>query len=151
MKCGRCEKQAILHITEVISRDDFEELHVCDECGHRFIEAHQSAQKYGETPERIDGAVRFELTRIIISEVHDQQVVVLQEVGGQRIFPLVIGIFEATSLDRKIKQIPTPRPLTHDAWANTIISRWPIAGCFRHGSPQLHVLQSIAHPSVGSA
>lgn len=58
--------------------------------------------------------VHMELSRIIISEINDQQVIYLKEVGGERQFPILIGIFEATSIDRRVKgQIP-PRPLTHD-------------------------------------
>src|SRR5438105_15095872 len=56
----------------------------------------------------------MELKRIIISEVHDQQVVMLKEVEGERSFHIVIGIFEATSIDRRVKGLPSPRPLTHD-------------------------------------
>ncbi|MCE9533390.1 MAG: bifunctional nuclease family protein [Planctomycetes bacterium] len=62
----------------------------------------------------------MELRRIIISEVHDQQVIVLREVDGDRSFPIVIGIFEATSIDRRVKNMPAPRPLTHDLVANVI-------------------------------
>ena len=58
--------------------------------------------------------VQMELKRIIISEVHDQQVIMLREVDGPRSFPIVIGIFEATSIDRRVKGTPSPRPLTHD-------------------------------------
>ncbi|MBX9583575.1 MAG: bifunctional nuclease family protein [Gemmataceae bacterium] len=56
----------------------------------------------------------MELRRIIISEVDDHQVIILKEVDGDRSFPIVIGIFEATSIDRRVKGMPTPRPLTHD-------------------------------------
>jgi bifunctional DNase/RNase len=62
----------------------------------------------------------MELRRIIISEVHDQQVIVLREVDGERSFPIVIGIFEATSIDRRVKNMPSPRPLTHDLVTNVI-------------------------------
>src|SRR3974377_454633 len=62
----------------------------------------------------------MELKRIIIREVHDQQVIMLKEVEGLRSFPIVIGIFEATSIDRRVKGLPAPRPLTHDLLANTI-------------------------------
>jgi bifunctional DNase/RNase len=62
----------------------------------------------------------MELKRIIISEVHDQQVVMLKEVEGDRSFPIVIGIFEATSIDRRVKGMPSPRPLTHDLVASVI-------------------------------
>jgi bifunctional DNase/RNase len=62
----------------------------------------------------------MELRRIIINEVLDQQVIMLREVDGERSFPIVIGIFEATSIDRRVKRIPSPRPLTHDLLANII-------------------------------
>ena len=64
--------------------------------------------------------VQMELKRIVINEVHDQQVIMLREVEGDRSFPIVIGIFEATSIDRRVKGLPAPRPLTHDLLANTI-------------------------------
>lgn len=64
--------------------------------------------------------VHMELKRIVINEVHDQQVIMLREVEGERSFPIVIGIFEATSIDRRIKGIQSPRPLTHDLLANVI-------------------------------
>ena len=58
--------------------------------------------------------IPMELRRIIISEVDEHQVVVLREVDGERSFPIVIGLFEATSIDRRVKGILAPRPLTHD-------------------------------------
>jgi bifunctional DNase/RNase len=62
----------------------------------------------------------MELKRIIINEVHDQQVIMLREVEGERSFPIVIGIFEATSIDRRVKGMPSPRPLTHDLVASAV-------------------------------
>src|ERR1700745_2234193 len=62
----------------------------------------------------------MELKRIIISEVHDQQVIMLKEVEGDRSFPIVIGIFEAHSIDRRVKKMPSPRPLTHDLVTSVI-------------------------------
>ena len=59
-------------------------------------------------------SVQMELSRIIISEVNDQQVVYLKEVEGDRTFPILIGLFEATSIDRRVKHHQSPRPLTHD-------------------------------------
>lgn len=58
--------------------------------------------------------VQMELSRIIISEINDQQVIYLKEVDGDRTFPILIGIFEATSIDRRVKRAASPRPLTHD-------------------------------------
>jgi bifunctional DNase/RNase len=59
-------------------------------------------------------SVQMELSRIIISEINDQQVVYLKEVEGDRTFPILIGLFEATSIDRRVKHHAAPRPLTHD-------------------------------------
>lgn len=64
--------------------------------------------------------VHMELKRIIINEVHDQQVVMLREVDGERSFPIVIGLFEATSIDRRVRGIQSPRPLTHDLLTSLI-------------------------------
>jgi len=59
--------------------------------------------------------VQMQLARIIISEISDNQVIYLKEVDGDRQFPILIGIFEATSIDRRVKTgEKPPRPLTHD-------------------------------------
>lgn len=64
--------------------------------------------------------VQMELKRIIISDIHDSQVIMLREVDGDRSFPIVIGIFEAASIDRRVKGIAAPRPLTHDLVTATV-------------------------------
>lgn len=66
--------------------------------------------------------VQMELSRIIISEINDSQVIYLKEIEGDRTFPILIGIFEATSIDRKVKQYNTPRPLTHDLLVSVVES-----------------------------
>lgn len=58
--------------------------------------------------------IPMELRRIIITEIDETQIIVLQEVEGDRSFPIVIGIFEATSIDRRVRGILNPRPMTHD-------------------------------------
>jgi len=64
--------------------------------------------------------VAMELARIIISEVNSEQVIYLKEIDGDRTFPILIGIFEATSIDRRVKGFEAPRPLTHDLLVNTV-------------------------------
>lgn len=66
--------------------------------------------------------VHMELLRIIISEINDQQVIYLKEVEGERTFPILIGLFEATSIDRRVKHYQTPRPLTHDLLVSIVES-----------------------------
>jgi len=58
--------------------------------------------------------VEVELSRIIINEQSDQQIIVLKERYGQRGFPIVIGIVEIFAIDRRLKGIKPPRPMTHD-------------------------------------
>ena len=64
--------------------------------------------------------VQMCLSRIIISEINDQQVIYLKEVDGELMFPILIGIFEATSIDRRVKDHQSPRPLTHDLLVNSV-------------------------------
>jgi uncharacterized protein len=58
--------------------------------------------------------VEAELTKIIINEMSDQQIIVLKERYGQRSFPIVIGIVEIFAIDRRLKGIKPARPMTHD-------------------------------------
>jgi hypothetical protein len=64
--------------------------------------------------------VEMQLSRIIISEINEQQVIYLREVDGPRQFPILIGIFEATSIDRRVKSYESPRPLTHDLLVSAV-------------------------------
>ena len=66
--------------------------------------------------------VEVELSRIIINETSDQQIIVLKERNGTRGFPIVIGIVEIFAIDRRLKGIKPPRPMTHDLLANVIDS-----------------------------
>ena len=61
-----------------------------------------------------------ELSRIIINEMSDQQVIVLKELHGDRSFPIVIGIVEIFAIDRRLKGIKPARPMTHDLLADII-------------------------------
>ncbi len=66
--------------------------------------------------------VQMQLSRIIISEINEQQVIYLKEVDGDRQFPILIGIFEATSIDRRVRGRRAPRPLTHDLLVSVVES-----------------------------
>jgi protein arginine kinase activator len=37
MKCQRCPKPATLHITEIVGEEQVEELHLCEECAHKYL------------------------------------------------------------------------------------------------------------------
>lgn len=64
--------------------------------------------------------VRMELSRIIITETGEQQVIVLKERDGDRSFPIAIGIAEALAIERRLKGRAMARPMTHDLLASVI-------------------------------
>lgn len=73
-------------------------------------------------------SVRMELSRILIRELSDCQLIELREVaepgvslaGEPRSFPIVIGLPEAQAIDRRLKGIEIERPQTHDLLASII-------------------------------
>ncbi len=67
-------------------------------------------------------AVRMELARILICELRDLQVIELQEVGGDRRFPILIGLAEAEAIRRRFQGDILKRPLTHELLASVIDS-----------------------------
>jgi hypothetical protein len=67
--------------------------------------------------------IEVELSKIIINESSDQQIIVLKERYGQRSFPIVIGIVEIFAIDRRLKGIQPPRPMTHDLLDSVIHKR----------------------------
>ena len=64
--------------------------------------------------------IQVELSRIIICEFNQHQVIFLREKNGSREFPIVIGLFEATTIDRKLRHLTTERPMTHDLFRNMV-------------------------------
>ena len=64
--------------------------------------------------------VQVELSKIIIDEKRQDQIIVLKEKEGERQFPIVIGVLEASSIKMKISHIDPPRPMTHDLLVATI-------------------------------
>ncbi|NQU18906.1 bifunctional nuclease family protein [bacterium] len=58
--------------------------------------------------------VEMELNKIIIDEKRQEQIIVLKEKSGSRMFPIVIGLLEAMAIKMEVGGVNTPRPLTHD-------------------------------------
>src|SRR5262249_50549330 len=124
MNCNHCGQAAVFHVTETFGRGQYGEAHFCEPCG-RLWGGHEGAGPGPEIadrepPGRRDGAARFVVARVVLSAVHEQQVVTLQEAGGQRFFPMLFGMFEAAALGWTIRGVPLPRPQTHCGWLNTI-------------------------------
>lgn len=64
--------------------------------------------------------IQVELSRIIIDEKRQDQVIVLKEKGGERQIPIVIGFMEASSIKIKISGVDVPRPMTHDLFVDVM-------------------------------
>ena len=64
--------------------------------------------------------VQMELSRILIRELNDGQIIELREVGGSRSFPIVIGVSEALAIERRLRGEEPPRPMSHDLMASLI-------------------------------
>jgi len=62
--------------------------------------------------------VECRLSKVVMSESHDRQVIVLEEVNGTRKFPILIGFFEVLAIHRFVSGEKPPRPLTHELIGN---------------------------------
>ncbi len=50
MKCQKCSKQAVMHITEVLGEEQFEEYHLCEDCAQKYLyESPKKSGKHAET------------------------------------------------------------------------------------------------------
>jgi hypothetical protein len=65
-------------------------------------------------------AVRMELSRILIADQHDLNVIELREIDGERTFPILIGVVEAEAIKRRLQGIELKRPLTHELMMSII-------------------------------
>jgi len=64
--------------------------------------------------------IQVELSKIIIDEKRQDQIIVLKEKAGERQFPIVIGFLEASSIKMKLSGVDVPRPMTHDLLVATV-------------------------------
>ncbi|MFH2002239.1 MAG: bifunctional nuclease domain-containing protein, partial [Planctomycetota bacterium] len=58
--------------------------------------------------------IPVELSRIVIRDNSEQQYIYISETNGLRGFPIIIGSYEANEINRKVSEVETPRPMTHD-------------------------------------
>jgi bifunctional DNase/RNase len=119
MRCEKCDQPATLHICVAQQYACYAEHHYCEPHAQEFL-SRQPQASVGGPGARTEGEVQIDVENVIISEVQDQQVLFFRQVGGVRSFSLLCGIFEATNIDRRLKRLESPRPLTHDAFAATI-------------------------------
>ncbi|HYE04607.1 MAG TPA: bifunctional nuclease family protein [Planctomycetota bacterium] len=60
------------------------------------------------------------LSQVLLEEEGDQQVIFITERDGARRISILIGPLEALAIDRAIKGMKFPRPLTHDLFVHLL-------------------------------
>ena len=55
MKCQKCPNAATLHITEIVSEDHVEELHLCEVCAHKYLSEPQPKAAAGKAASAVAG------------------------------------------------------------------------------------------------
>jgi bifunctional DNase/RNase len=66
--------------------------------------------------------VEMELSKIIIDEKHQDQMIVLKEKDANRLLPIVIGYSEANAIKMRLGGAVPPRPLTHDLLQSMLVA-----------------------------
>lgn len=66
--------------------------------------------------------IQSKVDSVLFDETSGMGIVLIQELNGERILPIWIGISEAQSILLKLKNNSPPRPLTHDLLKNCIES-----------------------------
>jgi bifunctional DNase/RNase len=119
MRCDLCRSQAVIHVTVARERTCADEKHLCEKHGQEFADAapHPASPTPSSPP---TGTVPFDIDMLVMSEITDSHLVYLRELNGERRFWLMIGLHEITALERILRQLAPPRPLTYDAWVHTI-------------------------------
>lgn len=65
--------------------------------------------------------IKLELIGITYNQIESGvYAVILQQSGGTRRIPIIIGYPEAQAIECKLQDVVTPRPLTHDLMANSL-------------------------------
>jgi hypothetical protein len=63
----------------------------------------------------MENKIKLEILGITFNQIESGvYAVILREIGGDRRIPIIIGAAEAQSIECKLQEIVTPRPLTHD-------------------------------------
>lgn len=66
---------------------------------------------------------RLELVGITYNQIESGvYALILQQAGGSKRIPIIIGFPEAQAIECKLQEVATPRPLTHDTMVATLAS-----------------------------
>jgi bifunctional DNase/RNase len=58
--------------------------------------------------------VEMKIRGLMMDPVTNMPIVVLRDINGNTILPILVGIYEANAIALEIEKVSTPRPMTHD-------------------------------------
>jgi bifunctional DNase/RNase len=64
-----------------------------------------------ETPSSF---IEMEVKGVTLDAIAQNPIVILADKEGKKALPIWIGLFEASAIDKELKNITSPRPMTHD-------------------------------------
>jgi len=64
--------------------------------------------------EKVPPFIEMEVKGVRIDPVSQGPVVILSDKDGKKALPIWIGLLEANAIDKELKQVSSPRPMTHD-------------------------------------
>lgn len=64
--------------------------------------------------EKVPPFIEMEVKGVRIDPVSQSPVVILADKDGKKALPIWIGLLEANAIDKELKQVSSPRPMTHD-------------------------------------
>jgi bifunctional DNase/RNase len=62
--------------------------------------------------------IEMKIKGLVVDPLSKMPIVVLEDLGNDRLLPIWIGVFEANAIALKIENVSTPRPMTHDLLKN---------------------------------
>ena len=72
------------------------------------------------TEETLDPEIEVRIRGLMLDPSNRSPIVVLNDLSGEVVLPIWVGLFEANAIALEIEKSTTPRPMTHDLLRDTI-------------------------------
>jgi bifunctional DNase/RNase len=73
-----------------------------------------------ETPQALEPEVEVRIRGLMMDPSTKMPIVVLNDLAGEVVLPIWVGLFEANAIALEIEKATTPRPMTHDLLRSAI-------------------------------
>ena len=64
--------------------------------------------------------IEMTIKGLMVDPVTNMPILILRDHDGERVLPLMVGVFEANAIALQIENMSTPRPMTHDLLRSVI-------------------------------